>query len=67
MAGEHGPGAPRSAKIGSSWTEGALFTTTFNVTEIGAMGYQGDGTLEVAVVGSSRWETWSRDGSAFEP
>ena len=57
----------RRAEIGSGWTEGALFTTTFNVTEIGAMDYQGDGTLEVAVIGGSRWEIWSRNGSAFDP
>jgi hypothetical protein len=55
------------AEIGSGWTEGALFTTTFDVTEIGAMDYQGDGTLEVAVIGGSRWEIWSRNGSAFDP
>lgn len=55
------------AYIGSGWTEGALFTTTFDVTEIGAMDYQGDGTLEVAVIGGSRWEIWSRNGSAFAP
>ena len=52
---------------GLSWTEGALFTTTFDVTEIGAMDYQGDGTLDVAVVGGSRWEIWTRDGSPFDP
>jgi hypothetical protein len=55
------------AKIDSSWSEGALFTTTFDATEIGAMDYQGDGTLEVCVVGGSRWEIWARNGAAFNP
>jgi hypothetical protein len=55
------------ADLGTGWTEGALFTTTFNVTEIGAMDYQGDGYLDVALVGGSRWEIWSRNGSPFNP
>lgn len=57
----------RAKGVGTGWVEGPLFTTTFDVSEIAALDYDGGGDLELAVVGEHRWEIWRRSGAPFQP
>lgn len=57
----------RAKGANTTWMEGLLFATDFDVTEILPVNFAGDAGLELAVMGEHRLEVWGTTGLPFDP